>query len=100
MKDVKFLDCTLRDGAHVVGGEFQRDRILDILDKLTKAKVDIIEFGFLKMCDYDRDKVYYPYIENAYDVLEQMQQSSESRSEERRVLNLQEKPWRRDIFVH
>lgn len=78
MKDVKFLDCTLRDGAHVVGGEFQRDRILDILDKLTKAKVDIIEFGFLKMCDYDRDKVYYPYIENAYDVLEQMQQSSES----------------------
>lgn len=78
MKDIKFLDCTLRDGAHVVSGNFGQKRILDIIGKLAATNVDIIEFGFLKMCSYEPDKIYYPCIENAYDLLDQAECSQEA----------------------
>lgn len=73
MKDIMVLDCTLRDGAHVVSGDFKHDCILNVISKLTEANTDIVEFGFLKMGDiYDPDKVYYPYIENAYAILDEV----------------------------
>ena len=78
MKDIKFLDCTLRDGAHVVSGSFGQKRILDIIGKLSTAHVDMIEFGFLKMCSYEPDKIYYPRIENAYALLDQAECSQEA----------------------
>ena len=71
MKDICFLDCTLRDGAHVVSGEFKRQCIVDIVKKLTCAKVEIVEFGFLKGGNESKDKVYYPQIEDAYTVLDE-----------------------------
>ena len=71
MKDILFLDCTLRDGAHVVLGEFKRPCIIDVVQKLTQAKADIIEFGFLKAGNESKDKIYYPKIEDAYAVLDE-----------------------------
>ena len=46
-KDIKILDCTLRDGGYVNNFELQNDVILSILQKLVFAKIDIIECGFL-----------------------------------------------------
>lgn len=71
MKDIKFLDCTLRDGAHVVLGDFKRDCITDIVNKLTQAGADIVELGFLKNGSYDPEKIYYPHIEDAYRILDE-----------------------------
>lgn len=71
MKDVLFLDCTLRDGAHVVSGEFKRPCIRNVVRKLTEANADIVEFGFLKEGNESIDKIYYPKIENAYSILDE-----------------------------
>lgn len=74
MRDIKFLDCTLRDGAHVVSGEFKHECIVNVVTKLAKANADIIEFGFLKMVDgYELDKIYFPYIEDAYSILDEVE---------------------------
>jgi 4-hydroxy 2-oxovalerate aldolase len=71
MKDILFLDCTLRDGAHVVSGEFKRSRIINVVRKLTESKTDIIEIGFLKEGNESLDKIFYPKIENAYRILDE-----------------------------
>lgn len=76
MSDISFLDCTLRDGAHVVSGDFKYQRIINILNGLTSAKSDIIEFGFLKNVTYNSDKVYYPDIQNAIDILNSTESSA------------------------
>lgn len=44
---VKLIDCTLRDGGHIVQGNFGKNVIKAIISDLVKAKVDIIEAGFL-----------------------------------------------------
>lgn len=69
---VQLLDCTLRDGAHVNSGKFGSEHILNIMEGLTLASVDIAEIGFLKMCEYSKDVSYYPYIEDAYSVMSEM----------------------------
>ena len=40
--DIKILDCTLRDGGHIVDGKFGEDTIKYILKKLVEAQIDII----------------------------------------------------------
>lgn len=42
---LKLMDCTLRDGANVVGKGFDAEITKIVLDILTKAGVDYIEFG-------------------------------------------------------
>ena len=42
---VRLLDCTLRDGANVVGKGFDEEITKIVLDILTESKVPIIEFG-------------------------------------------------------
>lgn len=48
MKNVKILDCTLRDGGRIIDCQFPNDEIYSIANKLSKAKIDIIEIGFLR----------------------------------------------------
>ncbi len=47
MKDIKLLDCTLRDGGYVNDWEFGHDNIINIFERLVSANVEIIEVGFL-----------------------------------------------------
>lgn len=47
MSQVKFLDCTLRDGGYINQWKFGRDTIRDMLNRFSKAGVDIVECGFL-----------------------------------------------------
>lgn len=55
MKNVRVLDCTLRDGGRIIDCAFPDSEIRDISNKLSNAKIDIIEVGFLR----DRRKVKY-----------------------------------------
>ncbi len=47
MKNIKLLDCTLRDGGYLNDWEFGNDNIISIFERLISAEVDIIEVGFL-----------------------------------------------------
>ncbi len=47
MSQVKFLDCTLRDGGYVNQWQFGKEAIRDMLYRLSCSGVDIVECGFL-----------------------------------------------------
>ncbi len=55
MKNVKILDCTLRDGGRIIDCAFSNSQIKDIAYRLADANIDIIEVGFLR----DAAKVHY-----------------------------------------
>lgn len=42
---VRLMDCTLRDGANVVGKGFDAEITKIVLDILTESNIPIIEFG-------------------------------------------------------
>ena len=48
MKNVKVLDCTLRDGGRIINCAFPDTDIKDISFRLAKAKMDVVEIGFLR----------------------------------------------------
>lgn len=52
-KKVQLLDCTLRDGGHVNGAKFGKVTICNVAKKLTEAKLDFVELGFLKNGVFD-----------------------------------------------
>lgn len=54
-KNVQVLDCTLRDGGRVIDCAFPDREIRGISKRLSEAKIDIIEVGFLR----DSSKVRY-----------------------------------------
>lgn len=46
-KHIRLLDCTLRDGGHIVQGKFGENVIRNTIEYLVEAGIDIIEVGFL-----------------------------------------------------
>lgn len=46
--DLKLLDCTLRDGGYVNDWKFGFNSAKDIIHRLTKANIDVVEVGFLR----------------------------------------------------
>lgn len=55
MKNIKILDCTLRDGGRIINCAFPDQEIKDISHRLASANIDVIEIGFLR----DPKKVEY-----------------------------------------
>lgn len=47
MKELKLLDCTLRDGGYVNDWEFGHNNIVSVFERLVDAGIDIIEIGFI-----------------------------------------------------
>ena len=47
MRKIEILDCTLRDGGYVNNNHFGYQNIKNIITKLEKANIDIIECGYL-----------------------------------------------------
>lgn len=47
MKEIKLLDCTLRDGGFVNDWEFGYGNIINIFERLISSGVDVLEIGFL-----------------------------------------------------
>lgn len=48
MKNVKLLDCTLRDGGRIIDCKFLDEEIGGISKRLAESKIDIVELGFLR----------------------------------------------------
>lgn len=66
---IRLLDCTLRDGGHVIGGKFGENTIKNVIKKLVEAKIDIIEVGFLWESITDKDTARYYTIEDVKKIL-------------------------------
>ncbi len=58
-KNVKLLDCTLRDGAYIVNSNFGENAIRGIIKKLQDANVEIIECGWLKDSPHVKGSSFY-----------------------------------------
>lgn len=63
MGTVRLLDCTLRDGGHINQGAFGKNVIKATIENLVKAKIDIIEAGFLWNEETDDDTARFHTIE-------------------------------------
>lgn len=62
MKNVKILDCTLRDGGRIINCAFPDADIKDISYRLAESKMDIVEIGFLrdpKTVEYKGDSTFF-----------------------------------------
>ncbi|MDD3412680.1 MAG: aldolase catalytic domain-containing protein [Lachnospiraceae bacterium] len=61
MKDIKLLDCTLRDGGFVNDWEFGQDDIANIFERSVSAGLDIIEVGLIdERRNFDRNRTIMP----------------------------------------
>jgi len=56
---IQVLDCTLRDGSYIVGGNFGVNTIKGLIGRLTRADIDIVECGWLKDAEYVIGSAYY-----------------------------------------
>ncbi len=60
-KEIKLLDCTLRDGGYVNDWNFGYSTIISMFERLVSAKVDLIEIGFLDdRRPFDRNRTIQP----------------------------------------
>ena len=59
MENISILDCTLRDGGYVNDWSFGENIIEDMLHKLCRTNVDILEIGFLRNEPYLSDRVVF-----------------------------------------
>lgn len=59
MNNTRLLDCTLRDGGYINDWNFGFYTIRDIIKKLLDSQVDYVEVGFLRNCEYNKDKVLF-----------------------------------------
>lgn len=48
MKNVRILDCTLRDGGRIINCAFPDEEAKEIASRLAESKIDIIELGFIR----------------------------------------------------
>lgn len=48
MRDIKLLDCTLRDGGYINDNNFGEENILHIVEGLRSSGIDLVEYGYLK----------------------------------------------------
>ena len=59
MSKLMLLDCTLRDGGYINEWHFGRNVILSVCAKLSAAKIDIIEVGFLTELPHTENNSLY-----------------------------------------
>ena len=72
MKNIKVLDCTLRDGGYINNTEFSYETIQGIISGLTAAGINIIECGFLKdMPEHQKDNTVFNNVEQVKEYLPQ-----------------------------
>lgn len=63
--DLKLLDCTLRDGGYVNDWKWGFNSARSIISYLTKARVDVVEVGFLRNVEgYNPDVTVCNHIED------------------------------------
>ena len=68
--DLMLLDCTLRDGGYVNDWNWGFNTARDVIQSLVKAKVDVVEVGFLRNVDeYNPDITVCNHIEELNNLL-------------------------------
>ena len=60
---IKILDCTLRDGGYVNDWQFGDQNAKEITQLISISGVDYVEVGFIKLCDYIKDKIQFDSME-------------------------------------
>lgn len=60
----KILDCTLRDGGYINRFRFGAATMTDIVDRLSKASIDIVECGFLQENAGDSESSLFSNVES------------------------------------
>ena len=69
MKEIKLLDCTLRDGGFVNDWEFGYGNIINIFERLISSGVDVLEIGFLDdRRPFDKNRTIMPDTKSADDI--------------------------------
>ena len=69
IQNISLLDCTLRDGCHINGGFFGKRVIVETIEDLVQANVDIIEVGFFDNGTHGEDSSYYSSIDEVRRIL-------------------------------
>lgn len=69
MDRISILDCTLRDGGYINNFNFGQATLKEIVEKLAKASIDIIECGFLKSGAFDKDCSLFGSVEAIRDII-------------------------------
>jgi 4-hydroxy 2-oxovalerate aldolase len=59
MSNIKVLDCTLRDGGYCNDWKFGDAGAQNIVRQLGTTGVDYVEVGFIKLCEYIKDKIQF-----------------------------------------
>lgn len=62
---IKLMDSSVRDGGNVNDWNFGKRAIRGIISNLINAKIDYIEVGYLKDCEYNEKRTLYQTIEQA-----------------------------------
>ncbi len=66
MREIKLLDCTLRDGGYVNDWNFGHDNIITVFERLISSGVDVLEIGFLdERRPFDRNRSIMPDTQSA-----------------------------------
>lgn len=66
MKELKLLDCTLRDGGFVNDWNFGHDNIVNIFERMISSHVDVLEIGFLdERRPFDNNRTIMPDTKSA-----------------------------------
>lgn len=74
MSNFKILDCTLRDGGFANGWNFGHSCINNIVERLGKANIDIIEVGYIRdYASYDKNSTQFPDIKSINNTLNRSQ---------------------------
>lgn len=71
MKHVSILDCTLRDGGYLTNAMFGDETIKGMIQRLTNARVDIVECGFLKDIPHCKDSSSFSHVDEVIKYLPQ-----------------------------
>lgn len=81
MKGVQILDCTLRDGGRIIDCDFGDQTIIGIGRQLLKAKIDIVELGFLRdISEYKNGSTFFSSCEDADQYIEKINVNSKDKS--------------------
>ncbi len=78
MKNIEILDCTLRDGGRVINCEFNNDTIIGLGKLLIKARVNIVELGFLRdNVVYNGNSTFFSKVDEAEKFIAKIKNKSE-----------------------
>lgn len=66
---MRLLDCTLREGTHLTEGQFGSEMMVETIESLSTAGIDVIEMGFLSANNDSLETSYFNSVESAEDTL-------------------------------